>query len=340
MLNRLTDIELPKSMLCHLRQEELEQVLKTDCTGEVYSLGKSREDRALYGLCIGQGKQSVSVIAGAHADEPTGSVTALLFPWLLDTHYPELLERFTFRMIPQINPDGAERNRRWFALEPDFGAYISGVLREEPGDDVEFGFGSRTAVRPECRAAMTFLKRHGPYAAHFSLHSMPYNEGVWFLISPNWQERAAALMNNLSAWCRAAGFVMHDIDRRGEKGFFRIGPGFSTTPNSVAMRAFFQAQGQPETAAKFQPSSMEFISGLGGDPLCMVSEVPLFLLENETPNLADPAYYRFRQALDSAVKEKRLEAVIAQYGVTPVPLEQQVRLQLAMMLLGLEAVLH
>ena len=339
MLKRLTDIELPKSRLCHLRQEELEQVLQTNCPGEVHTIGKSREGRSLYGVSIGLGKQTVSIIAGAHADEPTGPVTALLWPWLLETHFPELLQQFTFHIIPQMNPDGAERNRRWFAAEPDFKTYVSAVLREEPGDDVEFGFGTGKPVRPECRAAMTFLKPHGPYAAHFSLHSMPYNEGVWFLLSPNWQEQATGLMAQLSAYCKAAGFMLHDVDRHGEKGFSRIGPGFSTTPNSTAMRSFFEAQGQPETAAKFHPSSMEFISSPGGDPLCMVSEIPLFLLGNETPNLGNPAYFRFKLELDLAIKENTLKSLITRYDVKSVPLEQQVRLQLGMILLGLEAAL-
>lgn len=340
MLKRLSDIELPKSRMRHLRQEELEQTLEADASGEVRSIGKSREGRNLYGLRIGHGKQAVSVIAGAHADEPTGPITALLLPWILETHFPELLEHFTFHIITQINPDGAERNRCWFAAEPDFKTYVSRVLREEPGDDVEFGFGTRTTVRPECRAAMTFLEQHGPYAAHFSLHSMPYNEGVWFLLSPNWQQRAADLMADLTAYCSTLGFVMHDIDRHGEKGFTRIGPGFSTTPNSIAMRTFFESQEQPHIAAKFRPSSMEFISRLGGDPLCMVSEIPLFLLNNEAPNLTDPAYFRFKQDLDSAKKENTLNTLIAQYDVQPVPLEQQVRLQLAMIMLGLKAVPH
>ena len=335
MLKHLMDIILPKSKLRHLQHEEFEQVLQTNCPEEAHTIGKSREGRSLYGVSIGLGKQTVSIIAGAHADEPTGPVTALLLPWLLEIHFPELFKRFTFHIIPQINPDGAERNHRWFSATPNFSTYVSGVVREEPGDDIEFGFGSGPTVRPECCATMAFLKPHSPYSAHFSLHSMPYNEGVWFLLSPNWQERATDLMAQLSAYCTTAGFMLHDVDRHGEKGFTRIGPGFSTTPNSIAMRTFFETQGQPETAAKFHPSSMEFISSLGGDPLCMVSEIPLFLLGSETPNLAHPAYFRFKQELDAAVKENQLESLITQYNVKPIPLEQQVRLQLAMILLGL-----
>ena len=44
------------------------------------------------------------------------------------------------------------------------------------------------------------------------------------------------------------------------------------------MRRHFLDRGDPETAAVFRPSSMEYVRSLGGDPLTFVSEMPLFLL--------------------------------------------------------------
>ena len=65
-------------------------------------------------------------------------------------------------------------------------------------------------------------------------------------------------------------------DRNGEKGFQYIGPGFTTTPEGQAMRAYFKSIGDEQTVSLFRDSSMEFVRKLGGDPLCLVTEIPLF----------------------------------------------------------------
>ena len=80
---------------------------------------------------------------------------------------------------------------------------------------------------------------------------------------------------------RELGYRLHDVDRGGEKGFHRIDEGFTTRPDSRAMAAHFEALGDPATAALFRPSSMEYVRSLGGDPLTLVSEMPLFLVPPE-----------------------------------------------------------
>ena len=49
------------------------------------------------------------------------------------------------------------------------------------------------------------------------------------------------------------------------------------------MRDHFLARGDDEMAARFRPSSMETIRALGGDPLTLVTKMPLFL----TPGVGD-----------------------------------------------------
>ncbi len=297
-------------------------------------IGESRAGRPVYGYTLGNGPRRVSIVAGSHADEPVGPMTAQALPVILAEAFPETLEQFSFRVVPQINPDGAARNRAWFHDPPEFVAYTKQAVRELPGDDVEFGFGG-PEPRPECRAAMAFLEAGAPYAAHFSLHGMAYAEGAWFLLCREWAERARPLMGLLKDFCAQTGFPLHDIDRKGEKGFTRLGPGFSTTPTAPAMRAYFEQQGDGETAAKFQPSSMEYVASLGGEPLCMVSEAPMFLIRAGESSPEDPVLFRFRDALREASGEAGVRAVAAEYGVVAVPLETQMRLQLAMLLFAL-----
>ena len=289
---------------------------------------------------MGSGPLTVSITAGCHADEPTGPMTAQMLPRLLQAHAPDLLERFSFRVAPQMNPDGADRNRPWFSETPNFLTYLAHAHREMPGDDVEFGFSVGPEARPECRAAIPFLWHQAPVAAHFSLHGMAWAEGAWYLLNAPWAKRSLALREQLYAITAAQGMGLHEIDRKGAKGFTRIAEGFATTPSSVAMQAFFVGENDPEMAKKFLPSSMEVAMATGDDPLCMVSELPLFLL-GVPPVIDDPVLFRFRDALNAARAagdQESLKQLIKTFRVTPVPFETQIRLQFAMMVCALNQV--
>ncbi len=124
---------------------------------------------------------------------------------------------------------------------------------------------------------------------------------------------------------------LHDVDRGGEKGFWRIARGFTTRPDSRAMRDHFLACGDPGTAARFRPSSMEHARSLGGDPLTAVSEMPLFLLPGEGP-LADPALpRRDRLGRIAAAVAAHGAAAASHLGVRPMPVRDQMHLQLALL---------
>ena len=254
-------------------------------------IGRSREGRPIRAFRLGRGPRRVSLIGGCHADEPVGPRLLRHLAGYLAS-LPErdpLLHSYEWWVLPHVNPDGEERNRAWHGDDDpafDFTTYLGAVSRELPGDDIEFGFPRNeadTRARPENVAAYTWWRSAGgSFALHMSLHGMAFAAGPWFLIDEAWQERSALLMD----WCRAGvaemGYSLHDVERRGEKEFFRLGRGFSTRPNSLAMRDHFLGLGDPDTAARFRPSSMETIRSLGGDPLTLVSEMPLFL----TPVLA------------------------------------------------------
>ncbi|GMW03092.1 MAG: peptidase M14 [Candidatus Hydrogenedentota bacterium] len=291
-------------------------------------IGQSRAHIPMLACEVGEGPEIVSVIAGCHADEPIGPLTALALPDILSLNFPGLLDRYTFRIIPQMNPDGAQRNAVWYANPPAFAPYWKTVTRELPGDDIEFGFGDATSVRPECAAAMAFMRARGPVAAHFSLHGLAMGRGAWFLLDPAWVSRSEPLMADLASLCGRLNVPLHDEPRDGAKGFARIREGFCTTPNSAAMRDHFLQRNDPDTASRFHPNSMEFARSLGGDPFCAVSELPLFLYEgNATGTYA---------ALKAALKEGNSpEALERDHPVKAMPVELQMRLQLGLILLAL-----
>jgi hypothetical protein len=123
------------------------------------------------------------------------------------------------------------------------------------------------------------------------------------------------------------GYQPFDVDRGGEKGFHRIEEGFTTRPDSRSMIRWFEERNDPETAAKFRPSSMEYVRSLGGDPFTMVSEMPLFLRPLEEGETGRPDDPRFRAFLEQ-VAAKSAEDIRAETGVRGMPIRDQMRLQL------------
>ncbi len=106
------------------------------------------------------------------------------------------------------------------------------------------------------------------------------------------------------------------------------------------MREHFEQQDDPETAAKFHQSSMEFVRSLGGDPLCLVTELPLFVVPNPSPRPGVPTAYlalmELRPAL--AIKARTGEPIGEKLDIRPLDLKAAVGLQLRALELGLEAV--
>ncbi|MCH8961778.1 MAG: hydantoinase B/oxoprolinase family protein, partial [Bacteroidetes bacterium] len=240
-----------------------------------------------------------------------------------------------------LNPDGEARNRAWIAQWPRLAAYLTHAIREPPGRDLEFGF---PAMRVENRLVADFMRAHAPFTLHMSLHGMGFSEGAMLLIDRHWAGRTQRLRDGFSDAARAAGLRLHDHNRKGEKGFFYIEPGFTTTPEGAAMRAYFLALRDETTAACFHDSSMEFARSLGGDPLCLVTELPLFVLAQRAPHEAGrpAAYLAFRERLPQlrlqASQASDLSDLVEPFGLQPLDLRTAVGLHLRALTLGLEIV--
>ncbi|RMH62265.1 MAG: peptidase M14 [Bacteroidetes bacterium] len=331
-------------------QEAVREAIAAACAASdglaaFHDLGTSEEGRPLYGVVVGHGPQTVSLIAGAHADEPVGPETlrALLVEGLRERRTLAALgEAFRLVVVPHINPDGEARNQRWIRRWPDLPAYLAHADREPPGRDLEFGFPD---MRAENRLVAGFLRAHAPCALHMSLHGMGFAEGGMLLVERHWAgARTERLRAAFAGAVREAGLALHDHNRKGEKGFFYIEPGFTTTPEGAAMRAHFLAIGDPDMAGRFHQSSMEFVRALGGDPLCLVTELPLFVLPPVRP--AVPGVPERYLALRERLPEWRLRAAqgeipadeVAAFGLQPLPLRTAMRLQMTTLELALHRV--
>ncbi len=312
-------------------------------TAHCIRIGESEEGRPIDGVVLGRGNRHVSLLAGNHADEPVGPDFLRRFATGMLNHPDEcsaLLDAFRFFIIPQTNPDGAFRNRTWrqaWGGSDNAGgiatAYLRHAVREPPGRDVEFGFPD---MRPENRAVAAWLRKHGPFVLHGSLHGMGISAGALLLIEKHWGYRAALLQERFRQAAQAEDLSLYDRNRQGEKGFFYLGPGFWTTPEGSAMRAFFEARDDKETAALFRSSSMEYVRSLGGDPLCYVTELPLFLfggMSSATGSQQIIAQLRLRIAQGGHIDEE-----MGQLDLRTLPLAAALRMQLRTLSAALEQV--
>ena len=269
-------------------------------------IGRSRRGRSILAYRIGRGPLRVSLIGGCHADEPVGPrFLGRLVRFLAGPAGSELRRAATWSVIPHVNPDGAERNAAWQtprAERYDFVSYLRHRVRELPGDDIEFGFphGEDDAgARPENRAAWEFWRAGAPYHLHVSMHGMSVAAGPYFLVERSWWPRFREMAGALGREVEGAGYALHDVQRHGEKGFHRLGRGFCSRPDSRAMRRHFLDLEDPETAARFRPSSMEAVRSLGGDSLTLVTEMPLFITPGVGAELGppDPVLMRWRERI-------------------------------------------
>lgn len=259
-------------------------------------LGLSRAAHPIYGYVYGSGNLHVSLMAGAHADEPTGPRLLYHLVNFLSGQNKDhpLLQNFTWYIIPHINPDAENRNLSWYSYQDelyDLASYLQFVSREKPGDDIEWGFPDQEnkALRPENQAAYDFWQsnRNG-FDLHASLHSMGKSFGPWFLIDEDWTHHSDHIQRTCKEETMKMGYRLFDINREGEKGFVRIAPGFATKPHSKAMKLFFLQRNEPRMADKFHASSMESIKSIGGNPLTIVSEMPLFILPKAGNDISWP----------------------------------------------------
>ncbi len=267
---------------------------------------------------LGDGPVRVSLVGGCHADEPVGpSFLRRLVRYLVGDDGRPLRRAATWFIIPHLNPDGATANAAWQTpgtTRYDLAVYLRHRVRELPGDDIEFGFprgADDLGARPENRAAWGFWRGHAPFDLHVSMHGMAMAAGPYFLVERGWWPRFANAAAALTGDVKAAGYTLHDVERQGEKGFHRLARGFCSRPDSRSMRRHFLELGDPETAARFRPSSMEAVRALGGDPLTLVTEMPLFITPGVGERLGppDPVLMRWRERI--ADWEARLRAAEA-----------------------------
>jgi hypothetical protein len=308
-------------------------------------IGVAESGHPILGYVVGSGPKKVSLIGGSHADEPVGPETLRTFIRTAITSPEKIsdyLEKYTFVIVAHVNPDGESANADWIKRWPSIDGYLKQVERELPGRDIEFGYPD---MRYENEAVVQFLREQAPFDLHMSLHSMSFSDGALLLIERSWIDRSGGIQEAFKALAKEHGFRLHDHDRGGEKGFEYIGPGFTTTPEGGRMREYFEKRRELTTAKKFKDSSMEFVRSLGGDPLCLVTELPLFLITKvgaDEPKGDPQTYLKLKAHLPAAKRtataNQSIDWFIDRYGLEAIPAADAIRFQLGVIEIGLDAI--
>ena len=344
---RLKDIADTHHGRLETQDESIEELLAmSESSGDVVKsvvIGKSVEERSIYAFEFGSGPVSVSIVAGSHADEPVGSETIRHLIRSASEQSgvsKDISERCTFYLIPQVNPDGEHRNRLWMREWPKLDSYITNTVRELPGRDIEFGY---PAMRPENKSASEYWADRAPIDLHVSLHGMGYAEGVMLLIERHWTSRTQDVRDSYTRLAATHGLGLHTHNRKGEKGFFYIENGYTTTPEGEAMKDHFRSLGDEDTASLFHSSSMEYMRSISPDPLSLVTEIPLFSLNPSSDRTLIPENYVAFKALLPQLQQdiaagRSIQAVVDKFGVSPVQLHDAMQLQLEAIELGIETV--
>lgn len=301
-------------------------------------IGYSEEKKELWAFKTGNGAKKISLIAGCHSDEPVGPEMLKRLIYVLSNlnqDIKKLLSQYTFYICPHLNPDGESKNLNWITEWPSFQAYIDNSYRELPGRDIEFGFPD---MRIENSTWTKWVKNEGPFHCHISFHGMGYSEGPMLLIEKHWIKKTSLLQEAFKQKTRTSGYLLHDHDRKGDKGFIYIAPGFTTTPEGSAMKKHFLDQKDNNMASKFKLSSMEWIRTLGGDPLCLVTELPLFCIQKKEGRT--PGFPTHHITLKQAITTPNFDCsqVVKELEIQPFPIKVALEFQLFILEKALETI--
>ena len=337
---QLTDI-VADDHTSFLHQDDFDALLSEECrkatiAHDCIKIGTSEEGRPLFAFRVGAGEKRVCLAAGAHSDEPVGPETLRMFiqeTLLNPDQFETLFEEYQFIILPHVNPDGEAKNWPWIKKWPNLKSYLKNVFREPPGRDIEFGYPD---MREENRKISRFLSQQGPFHLYINFHGMAFSEGIMLLIEKSRFGDTDAIRQNFLEAASDYDLPLHDHDRKGEKGFQYFGPGFTSTPESEAMRKYFMEQGDTATAELFHRNSMEFVRSLGWDPLCLVTEFPLYIVNKKEATKSKPgvpeAYLEWKELLPELQRKleqgKDIDEELRKYSIQPLPLNVAMKLQL------------
>jgi hypothetical protein len=252
--------------------EEFDFVEKVD-------VGKSRADRPISYLKLGEGEKRVLLFAFPHPNEPIGSMTIeFLSRYLAENE--QLREELdcTWYLIKAIDPDGAALNEGWFKGEFDPVKYVLNYYRPPSHEQVEWTFPveyknlSFSNPPVETQALMKVIEETRP-SLMYSLHNAGFC-GVYFYIS----HPIEPLYNSFSNLVKGEDLPLHKGEP--ETPFIeKLHPAIFKMFGIQESYDFYEENGvaNPEELIKGGTSSHDYLMRItDGEGFTLVCEMPYF----------------------------------------------------------------
>jgi hypothetical protein len=271
----------------------------------IQKIGSSREGREIFAIEIGTGDKHVFAIGGAHADEPTGTVTLVHLARELAKLKKSITE-YTFFFIPQLDPDGAALNWQWMK-EPYFYKNFArfNYRNNNPENDVEHGIPilEEQTMRQEVEAFKTFIDGIGKIDYYITLHTTHLLGGALFVVCLQDMNQTKTIINFLTTQCRNHGIEMMDIELYGQMGIERLAPGFITAPRVEDFQKFYKDH--PDILKKIKMNTYQYALERCGAKLSLISELP-FLVDPELNNTEETKMSRYDLEMEDIRRGEKL----------------------------------
>lgn len=250
------------------------------------NIGLSREGRPIYSIEFGRGEKKVVAVGGAHANEPTGTVTLLhLAKELSKPEQSHHFKEYKFFFIPQLDPDGAVKNWEWMKRPYSYKNYERFYYRNNnPEVDVENGIpvSSDQTVIPEIKAFKTWIDYISPIDYYITLHTTHVTGGAVFCVKTcDMKKYLDPVIEFLTHRCREHKLEMCNVDIYGKYGIKVIAPGFLTSSSLKEVQELFKEN--PERLKKIKMTTIQYARERCGAKLSLVAELP-FIIEPELNN--------------------------------------------------------
>ncbi len=246
----------------------------------VREIGKSLAGRPIYAVDVGVGKQHVVCVAGAHADEPIGTVTVLELIRLLASDLgKKIINYWSFHFIPQLDPDGAILNWHWMKRSFTFkNLSFFSYRSNDPAKDIEHGIplSNKQVPFPEVQAFIDYTNSISKIDYYVTLHTTHVGGGATFLLCSKKKSTESALVKMLGEKCLQQRLPLWDLDLHEHHGIKRLAPGFHTPPLVQDLQDAFS--GQNDILQKIRMTTYQYATDVLGVQAAVIAELPSILI--------------------------------------------------------------
>lgn len=239
-------------------------------------VGQSRNGRPLELVALGDGARSALVVAGIHANEPTGCLVAdLLMHELVENDSLRRRLDTTWHFINPVDPDGFVLNEGWFSRVPSLSDYFQHFYRPAFARQPDYTFALKVGAHefsdrpPENLAFQAALDVARPQLL-FPLHNCDFG-GAFFILSrslPTFESRLRDLAGELGVPVSAIGEPFAELAPL-SRGVFE-----APRPHEMIRSALERGLADPQSVWPAGGSSMEYADRYGA--LSVIVETPVW----------------------------------------------------------------